>query len=51
MLNLSLVCDGKMLVIPQEYYEQGTSEKSKAFFIQSYQAMEAQAMEIGYGKA
>jgi Fic family protein len=62
MLNLSLICDGKMLLIPQEalistyiegvleYYENGTASKSKEFFIKSYQAMEAQAKEIGYGK-
>ncbi len=62
MLNLSLICDDKMLLIPQEkligtyiegileYYERGTHTKSKEFFIKSYQAMEAQAKEIGYGK-
>lgn len=62
MLNLSLICDNKMLLIPQEdlivtyiegileYYENGTAEKSKEFFIKSYQAIKAQAKEIGYGK-
>jgi len=62
MLNLSLICDKNMLLIPQEeligtyvegileYYEYGTNLKSKEFFIKSYQAMETQAKEIGYGK-
>lgn len=62
MLNLSLICDGKMLLIPQEalivtyiegileYYENGRADKSKAVFIKSYESMEAQAKEIGYGK-
>lgn len=62
MLNLSLICDEKMLLIPQEslivtyiegilaYYEKGISDKAKEFFIKSYEAMEAQAKEIGYGK-
>ncbi len=62
MLNLSLICDNKMLLIPQEalivtyiegileYYENGTADKSKEFFIKSYESMEAQAKEIGYGK-
>ena len=48
MLNLSLKCDDKMLLIPQEefiplyvdgvleYYEKGTYEASKEFFIKSY---------------
>ena len=62
MLNLSLICDKKMIVVPQEelisiyidgileYYGQGTSQKSKEFFIKSYQKMQQQAKEIGYGK-
>jgi len=62
MLNLSLICDEKMLLIPQEelisvyidgileYYEQGTTQKSKEFFIRSYQNIQQQAKEIGYGK-
>jgi len=61
MLNLSLICDKKMLLIPQEeligtyvegileYYEYGTNLKSKEFFIRSYQAMERELKEIGYG--
>ena len=62
MLNLSLICDNKMLLIPQEilivtyiegileYYEYGTVKNLKEFFIKSYESMEAQAKEIGYGK-
>ncbi|MDX9814659.1 MAG: Fic family protein [Sulfurimonadaceae bacterium] len=49
ILNLSLKSDGKMLLIPSEedislyvdgileYYENGTNDKSKEFFIKSYQ--------------
>lgn len=58
MLNLSLKCDNKMLLIPSEelistyiegileYYEKGTSSKSKEFFIQSYKSSNDQAKEI-----
>ena len=52
MLNLSLKCDNKMFLIPDEdlittyidgileYYEQGKSSYSKEFFIKSYQKMD-----------
>lgn len=58
MLNLSLICDGKMLLIPSEelivlyiegildYYEKADTQKSKEFFIQSYQKMNAIAKEL-----
>jgi len=58
MLNLSLKCDNKMLLIPNEefihiyidgileYYEKGTSLKSKEFFIKSYQSINSQVKEI-----
>lgn len=58
MLNLSLICDEKMLLIPQEelistyidgileYYEYGTCKKSKEFFIKSYQMMQSQVKEM-----
>jgi len=51
LLNLSLKCDNKMLLIPQEeliplyvegileYYEKGTYKNLKEFFIKSYQKM------------
>ncbi len=53
MLNLSLICDKKMLLIPAEelismyiqgildYYENGNTKQSKEFFIQSYKKMES----------
>jgi len=59
MLNLSLKCDKKMLLIPQEelistyidgileYYENGTHIKSKEFFIKSYQKIDMLIKEIG----
>ena len=62
ILNLSLICDKKMLLVPQEalistyiegileYYEKSKADKSKEFFIKSYESMEAQAKEIGYEK-
>ena len=58
MLNLSLKCDKKMLLIPQEnlistyidgileYYENGTYIKSKEFFIKSYQKINMLTKEI-----
>ena len=57
-----IIKDHPMLLIPQEtlivtyiegileYYENGTADKSKEFFIKSYESMEAQAKEIGYGE-
>lgn len=62
MLNLSLKCDDKMLLIPQEelillyiegileYYENGSSDKSKEFFIKSYEKMDSLIKEINNGK-
>jgi Fic family protein len=62
MLNLSLKCDDKMLLIPQEelillyiegileYYENGSSGKSKEFFIKSYEKMDSLIKEINNGK-
>jgi len=58
VLNLSLMCDGKMLLIPSEeyitlyiegildYYEKADVTKSKEFFIQSYQKMNTIAKEL-----
>ena len=58
ILNLSLKCDKKMLLIPQEelislyidgileYYEKGTYKKSKEFFIKSYQKMYELAKKV-----
>ena len=58
MLNLSLMCDGKMLLIPSEeyialyiegildYYEKADVTKSKEFFMQSYQKMNTIAKEL-----
>ncbi|MFP4486328.1 MAG: Fic family protein [Campylobacterales bacterium] len=60
ILNLSLKCDDKMLVIPQEelislyiegvleYYESGLSAKAKEFFIKCYEKIESQIKEIDY---
>ncbi len=62
LLNLSLKCDDKMLLIPQEeyislyiegileYYENGTSTKSKEFFIKCYEKMDNLIKEINNGK-
>jgi len=62
MLNLSLKCDNKMLLIPQEelislyiegileYYENGSSTKSKEFFIKCYEKMDSLIKEIDNGK-
>lgn len=62
ILNLSLKCDDKMLVIPQEelislyiegvleYYESGLSAKAKEFFIKCYEKIDSQIKEIDYGK-
>lgn len=62
ILNLSLKCDGKMLLIPQEelislyiegileYYESGLSAKAKEFFIKSYEKIDSQIKEINYAK-
>lgn len=56
--NLSLICDNKMVLIPQEalvslyiegileYYETGASTKLKEFFMQSYQKSYDQAKEV-----
>ncbi len=58
MLNLSLKCDNKMLLIPQEeqisiyiegileYYENGSSTKLKEFFIGCYKKMDILIKEI-----
>lgn len=58
VLNLSLICDGKMLLIPSEeyitlyiegildYYEKADVTKSKEFFMQSYQKMNTIAKEL-----
>ena len=58
MLNLSLMCDGKMLLIPSEeyialyiegildYYEKADATKSKEFFMQSCQKMNTIAKEL-----
>jgi len=58
MLNLSLICDNKMLLIPSEelislyiegvldYYEKGDFVKSKEFFIQSYKKMNQITKEL-----
>ncbi len=62
ILNLSLKCDNKMLLIPQEeyislyidgvleYYEHGTSTGSKEFFIKCYEKMDSLIKEINNGK-
>ena len=58
ILNLSLKCDNKMLLIPQEefistyiegileYYEKGSTQYIKEFFIKSYQKMYQIAKEV-----
>lgn len=58
VLNLSLRCDGKMLLIPSEefivlyvegildYYEKADTQKSKEFFIKSYEKMKRVAKEL-----
>jgi Fic family protein len=60
MLNLSLICDDKMLLIPSEelisvyiegvldYYKDGNVEKSKEFFIQSYKKMNNFTKALNY---
>ena len=62
MLNLSLKCDDKMLLIPQEehislyidgvleYYESGAYTKSKEFFIGCYEKMDSLIREANNGK-
>ena len=62
MLNLSLRSSDKMLLIPAEeyislyiegvleYYERGTSEKSKEFFIKCYEKMDKLVKESGNGQ-
>lgn len=62
ILNLSLKCDNKMLLIPQEelisvyiegvleYYENGSSDKSKEFFVSCYEKMDSLVKEINNGK-
>ncbi len=59
MLNLSLMCEKKMMLIPQEelislyvegileYYEQGSYNKQKEFFIKSYRAVLENVKEVG----
>jgi Fic family protein len=58
VLNLSLICNDKMLLIPQEeliglyiegilqYYENGSSENLKKFFIQSYIKTQQEVREV-----
>lgn len=58
MLNLSLKCEGKMLLIPQEeyisiyidgvleYYECGGYKKSKEFFMRCYEKMDTLTKDI-----